>query len=90
MNYLTCKWSQVRYIRKNAMTIDTSEFIISVLYQWNLDILTIVQKRLYDFVPWRYGLSWSTTNPLCFPPRNITKNAETHPSPMRDVIIEQQ
>ena len=26
---------------------------------------------------------------LCFPSRNITKNAETHPTPMRDVIIEQ-
>ena len=25
----------------------------------------------------------------CFPSRNITKNAETHPPPMRDVIIEQ-
>ena len=24
----------------------------------------------------------------CFPSRNITKNAETHPLPMRDVIIE--
>ena len=24
-----------------------------------------------------------------FPSRNITKNAETHPPPMRDVIIEQ-
>ena len=27
--------------------------------------------------------------PPCFPSRNITKNAETHPPPMRDVIIEQ-
>ena len=25
----------------------------------------------------------------CFPSRNITKYAETHPPPMRDVIIEQ-
>ena len=29
------------------------------------------------------------TPPPCFPLRNITKNAEIHPSPMRDVIIEQ-
>ena len=27
--------------------------------------------------------------PLCFPSRNITENAETHPPPKRDVIIEQ-
>ena len=27
--------------------------------------------------------------PHCFPSRNITKNAETHPPPMRDVIIVQ-
>ena len=26
---------------------------------------------------------------LCFPSRNITKNAETHLPPMHDVIIEQ-
>ena len=28
-------------------------------------------------------------HPPCFPSRNITKNDETHPPPMRDVIIEQ-
>ena len=27
--------------------------------------------------------------PPCFLPRNITKNAQTRPPPMRDVIIEQ-
>ena len=37
----------------------------------------------------RYGLSWSTTHFPCFPSRNITKNVETHPPLMRDVIIEQ-
>ena len=37
----------------------------------------------------RYGLSWSTTHPPRIPSSNITKNAETHPSPIRDVIIEQ-
>ena len=48
------------------------------------------KKRLYDyFLPWYYGLSWSTTQRPCFLSRNITKNAETHPPPMRDVIIEQ-
>ena len=28
-------------------------------------------------------------SPRCFPPSNITKNAETHPPPMHDAIIEQ-
>ena len=28
-------------------------------------------------------------SPPCFPSRNITKNAETHPPTMRSVIIEQ-
>ena len=28
-------------------------------------------------------------SPLSFPSRNITKNAETHPPSMRDVIIEE-
>ena len=28
-------------------------------------------------------------SPNCFPSRSITKNAETHPPPMCDVIIEQ-
>ena len=27
-------------------------------------------------------------SPLCFPLRSITKYAETHPLPLRDVIIE--
>ena len=40
------------------------------------------------FLPWRYGLSLSTTHSPCFPSSNITKNAETHPPPLRDVIIE--
>ena len=46
------------------------------------------KKSFMIFLPWRYGLSWSTTHPLCFPSRNITKNAETHLPPMHDVIIE--
>ena len=28
-------------------------------------------------------------SPLCFPSRNIKKNTDTHPPPIRDVIIEQ-
>ena len=47
------------------------------------------KKALWFFLPWRYGLSSSTTHPTCFPSRNITKNAETHPPPMHDAIIEQ-
>ena len=30
-----------------------------------------------------------TVKGTCFPSRSITKKAETHPPPMRDVIIEQ-
>ena len=48
------------------------------------------KKRLYDFfLPWRYGLLWNTNHPPSFPSANITKNAETHPPHLRDVIIEQ-
>ena len=49
------------------------------------------KKRVCDFfLPWRYGLSSSTTHHLSPPASlHITKNAETHPPPMRDVIIEQ-
>ena len=32
MNYLVGKWSQMQNDRKNAMTIDTSEVTINVLY----------------------------------------------------------
>ena len=50
----------------------------------------MVQKKvLWFFLPWRYGLSSSTTHPPRFPSRNIIKNVETHPPPIRDVIIEQ-
>ena len=71
------------------MTTDTSELTINVLYQWNLYLFTIIQKKLYVFLRWYYGLLWSTTDNSGFPSRNITKNAETHPPPMCDVIIEQ-
>ena len=66
------------------MTIDTSELTI------NPDLFTKVQKNaLRFFLRGRYGLSWSTTHPTCFLSRNITKNAETHPPPMWNEIIEQ-
>ena len=35
-----------------------------------------------SFLPWRYGLLSSTILPPCFPSRNMTKSAETHPLPM--------
>ena len=34
------------------------------------------------------GLFMKYHSPPCFPSRSITENAETHPTPMRDVIIE--
>ena len=47
-------------------------------------------KRRYDFFfTMALRPSSSTTQPPRFPSHNITKNAETHPPPMRDVIIEQ-
>ena len=46
------------------------------------------KKGLLLFLLWRYGLSWIATHPRYFPSSNITKNIETHPTPMRDVIIE--
>ena len=84
MNYLIRKWSQVQNDRKNATIIDTTELTI------NINEITIAQKKaLWFFLPWRYGLSWNTTHPPCFPSSNITKKTETHPPSMRDVIIEQ-
>ena len=72
------------------MTIDACELTINVLYRWNPELFTIVQKKAsLFFLPWRYGLSWSTTHRSCFLSRNITKIAETHPPAMRDVVIEQ-
>ena len=47
------------------------------------------KKALWFRLLWRYGLLSSITHPTCFPSRNITKNADTNPPPMRDVIIEQ-
>ena len=45
------------------------------------------KKGFMIFLAWRYGLSWSTTDRLLFSVMQDHENAETHPSPMRDVII---
>ena len=49
MNYLIQKWSQVQNDHRNAISIDINELTINVLYSWNPDLFTIVQKRLFDF-----------------------------------------
>ena len=90
MNYLTQKWSQVQNDHKNDMTIDISELTINVLYKWNADLFTIVQKKgflIFLTVTWQPFMKYHS--PPSFPSRNITKNAETQPTPMRHVIIEQ-
>ena len=52
-------------------------------------------KKGYDFfyhyvtVVHQVSLTLPAPLHLCFPSRNITKNAETYPTPMLDVIIEQ-
>ena len=88
MNYLTRKWSQVQNDRKNAMSIDTSKLTTNVLR--NPDLFTIVQKKALWFF-YRDGTAYYEVRltPPCFPSRNITKNAETYPPHVRDVIIEQ-
>ena len=48
-----------------------------------------VQKRIYDFFYRNVTAFHEAPLTPCFPSRNITKNAETHPPPMRDAIIEQ-
>ena len=90
MNYLIQKSSQVQNDHRNAITIDISELTINVLYSWNPDPFSIVQKNGFLIVltvTWQPFMKYhSTPN---FLSRNITKNAETHAPPMRDVIIEQ-
>ena len=48
-------------------------------------------KKLYDVFFYRDVTAFHQVplTPPCFSSRNITKNADTHPLPMRDVIIEQ-
>ena len=74
------------------MTIDTSEVTINVVYQWNPDLFTIIQKKAFCFFFYRDVTAFHeiplTPSP-CFSSRNITKNAETHPPPICGVIIEQ-
>ena len=43
MNYLIRKWLQVQNDRQNAMTIDTSELTINVL--WNRELFAVVQEK---------------------------------------------
>ena len=88
MNYFTRKWSQVQNVRKNAMTIDTSELTNNVLYSWNPSLFTIVQKKALWLFYRDLRPFMKYHSPLCFRSRNITKNTETHSSPIRDVIIE--
>ena len=47
------------------------------------------KKKLYDIFTVTLRPFIKYHSPPCFPSRNITKNAETHPPLMRDVIIEQ-
>ena len=49
VNYLTRKWLKVQNVHKNAMTIDTSELIINVLYKWNSDLYNSTKKALWFF-----------------------------------------
>ena len=90
MNYLIQKWLQVQNDLENAMTIDISELTINVLLLMKSRSLHNSTKKgflIFLTVTWqpfmKYHLSPS------FSSRNITKNAETNPPPMRDVIIEQ-
>ena len=77
MNCLARKWSQVQTVRKNTMTIETSELTINALCYWNPDHFTTVQKKVYDFsLPWRYRLSWSTS--LVF--RHVTSRKTLRPT----------
>ena len=61
------------------MTTDISELTINVLYQKDPDFFHGVTA--FNEVP--------LTSSPCFPSITITKNAETHPPLMRDIIIEQ-
>ena len=69
------------------MNIDTSELALNV--QWNLDLFTIVKKRLYDFF-YRDVTDFHQV-PLT-PLFSVTQHYERcwdPPPPKRDVIIEQ-
>ena len=90
-NWMKTFESEIKYkiIAKNAMTTDTSELTINVLLMKSRFPHNNTKEGFIFFLPWRYGFSWSTTHPPCFPLRKLTKNAVTHPPPMREVIIKQ-
>ena len=90
MNYLIRKWSQVQSNCKKMLW---------PLIQVNFPLMFCCinpfsskwyKKRLYDFF-YRDVTAFHEVplTPPWFPSCNITKNAETNPPPMRDVIIEQ-
>ena len=100
MNYLIRTWSQVQNDGKNVMTFDTSELTINVLY-WSFililcfilmkpNLFTIVQKKsLWFFYRDVTAFHEVLLTAVVFRHATSRKNAETHPSPMRDVIIKQ-
>ena len=49
---------------------------------------TLISSQLYKKT-FNDIFTATQTSPSCFPSRNTTKNADIHPLPMRDVIIEQ-
>ena len=67
------------------MTINASELTINALYHGNPDLFTIAQKDFKIF--YRDVMAFNELSTSAS--RKITKNTETHPPPMRDVIIKQ-
>ena len=82
--------------------IDDYKMIVKMLWtlvQVNVPLMSYIneipiswqyyKKKLYDFlftVTLRPFIKY--THPPCFPSHNITKNAETHPRPILDIIFE--
>ena len=58
-----------------------NEISISLQQYKNKGFMIFLNVTLRPFMKYRES--------SCFPSRSITKNPETHPPPMRDVIIEQ-
>ena len=71
----------------NAMTIDTSE--LTLMFNEFLIIRNSTKKGFMTFFHRDVTAFHEVPLTSFFPSRNITKYAETHPPPMRDVIIEQ-
>ena len=89
-------------IRKDAMTIDTSELTIDyhVLTYYTLTLtyhILIKSRSLHNSTKKGFMICFYRDVMVfhevpftpCFPSRDITKNAEIYPPPMRDLIIEQ-